>query len=232
MPIIIENETHWRTPDIRNLVSAAQRGGHGDTTRRVEVSVIYHILKVANRRPGGKRRTHHKVMQSDIDYTFKRGTKATKIVIRLPKAGPRVPHPVAMVAVAAASAAPTDSELLAPSETFWLANNLAILFWDSDRYAGSWPMELDKTMQASWGSRQPPFWSKPGEALICKVKDPTKDGTYLDFVAKKNAALGRAKTAIEKELRLIEAAKRRLKKAQDRKKTIEKSLASARARRK
>jgi len=225
MPIIIENETHWRTPDIKRLVTAALGAAGADMSRRRTIKVVYNIRKRKKKRTKSSKGPTISFV-GKVDYTLSIMTKETRVTLMMPKTGPRDLHSNAMVAIAAASAAPTDSALLSPKETFRLAHQLAYSFSGEASAATEQAILRD-----NFHSSMPPAWCDASKLLICKVKDPLKDGTYLAFVAKKETVVKRAETAIEKEVAAVEAAKRRLKSARDRKKKAEQALRSARERR-
>lgn len=248
MPLHIENETHWRTPDIQRLVKAAVVAARADPSRTRRVNVVYHTKKVA------KRKGRKTVPVSELGYDCEIKQRVTKITIKMPKNGPKDLHHNPMVAIAVAASLPADGTVLAPQETFWFANSLAYELCNEPGAcekdvevslygmpgAGGEPKtvlrptfdrEHNDDLEKTRGSLDPPAWADASKLLVFKVKDPLKDGTYLDFVKRKTTALKKAETAIEKETATIEAAKRRLKKARDRKKEIERSLKSAKERR-
>jgi hypothetical protein len=227
MPINIDNETHWRTPDIRSVVKESAAIAGIPDARVIKVNVTYNTKKVTSRRSRGRKT----VGVSHITYNFKSTKRQITLALMFPKNGPKEIHDVPMVAVAAAAAAPTSGDLLAASQTFWLANALADRFAREPGSGARRDDDLWELLVKDEKDWSPPSWTDASKLLVCKVKDPLKDGTYLDFVKKKTAALKRAETAIEKETAAIEAAKRRLKKAKERKKEIEKSLKSAKERR-
>lgn len=216
----ITNETHWRTEDIRTLIQACvDLSKH--KFKKIEVRVVYHQTRSTPRKKGGKSRvTQH----SNIAYSCSTLGRGLKLKVLLPKNGPRELHDVPMVAIAAASAAPTNGTLLAPSETFSFANELA---YD---LCTRIVRDIYKLGDAH-DSNLAPTWAPVEKFLICKVDDPKQDGTYLAFVKKKTTALKRAKSDVKREEKAIRDAQRRLKKAQERIKAIEKSLADAEARR-
>jgi len=224
VPIIIENETHWRTPDIKRLVTAALEAAGADMSRRRVIKVVYNIRKRVGRMKSSKGPTTSSI--SKVDYTYITTSKGVQVTLLMPKIGPKDLHSNAMVAIAAVAAAPTDATLLSPKETFRLAHRLAYHFSKESSSTTEQGSLLD-----NFHSTMPPAWCDASKLLICKVKDPLKDRTYLAFVAKKEAAVNRAKAAIESELATVEAAKRRLKSARERRKKAEQALRSARERR-
>lgn len=223
MPINIENDTHWRTPDLRRLVQAAIDASDMNKSRPVVVKAIYNVRRRKKRR-GSKSKTPSITSVSKLDVAIARRSRDTLVTFLLPKNGPRDIHSNAMVAIAASAGAPTAGSLLSASQTFCVAHRLVYEF-------SSHAFAVEEGFDDALGSDMPPAWADATKLLVCKVKDPKQDGTYLAFVSKKEVALTRAETAIEKEVATIEAAKRRLKKARTRMKDIEKSLRSARERR-
>jgi len=245
----IDNETHWREPDIRRLVKAALDAVEADPTRERKVKVIYNTRRRKKKR-GVKSKAPAVTSVSKVDYEVTIQKRVTKITIKLPKNGPKEIHSNPMVAIAASAGAPGPGTLLSPGETFRLAHGLAaelaeepdalmidvereINMFGSIRISVSRKKDRKRVREFDMnvGSDIPPAWADATKLLICKVKDPSQDGTYLAFVAKKETALKRAETAIERETAAVESAERRLKKAKERKKEIEKALRSAAERR-
>lgn len=225
MPIQVTNDTHWRTPDIKRLVKTSLTEAGADLTQTYKVEVSYNIRRRKKKR-ATKKRTKAPAVQhvSTADVTVEDCRGFDRIVLKLPKLGPRDSHDNPMVAIATEAAAPGEGDLLAASECFRIANWLINYFWNDVAKAGE-EYPIDHT------SSEVPAVGNAADFLLCKVKDPLQDGTYLDFVKKKEAQLKRAHTSIEKETANIEAAKRRLGAARKRVKEIEKSLKGARERR-
>ena len=48
--------------------------------------------------------------------------------------------------------------------------------------------ETNNLLSHHSGTDNPPLWGVPADLIITKYKDPKKDGTYLEFVAKKKKA--------------------------------------------
>lgn len=226
MPIYITNDTHWRTPDIKRLVKASLEAAAADLTQTYKVDVAYNVRrrkkKRATKKPTTKSPAVQQLSTADVTVNEKRGHDS--IEIKLPKLGPRDSHDNPMVAIATEAAAPGEGDLLAASECFRIANWLINYYWNDVAKAG-------KEYPIHHTSSEVPAGRDAADFLICKVKDPLQDGTYLDFVKKKEAQLKRAKTTIEKETATIEAAKRRMSAAKKRVKEIERSLKAARERR-
>ena len=217
----ITNDTHWRTEDICTLIQTCIDFSDENPVK-VKVEVVYNEYRSKPRKKGAKTRL---VQRSNIEFELSEVDRTPLFVkLKLPRNGPRELHDVPMVAIAAASAAPTDGTLLAPSETFKLANELVF-------HLSSYDHGRDNNLSDHWNSNLAPTWAPVEKFLICKVDDPMQDATYLAFVKKKTTALKRAKSDVKREEKALRDAQRRLKKAQDRIKAIEKSLADAEARR-
>lgn len=206
------NNTHWRTSDIKRFLHAL--------LDRVNVarSEVGSVLVEWQTRNASK-------------ATAKAGFDGDSIHIALylPKKGPKNHHKNAMLAVACAAAQTTDAEVLAFQEVFRMANVLAFKLVDEWCHAGT-VEDPDKILNAV-GTTSKPDWAPIETFQIQKYKDPLKDGTYLDFVKKKQKAISRAEKDVERETERIAAAQRRLKLAEERKKKAQKALKDARSRR-
>ena len=164
----------------------------------------------------------------------------TEITIFLPRRGSKDPHPVAMVALAASRAVAgvvdEDTTLLPFSDVFFLVNNLsyflaketAALYDDPDGKLD----ENRKRLFEDRGEVTPPSWADPSKLYIAKLKDKFKDATFLAFVKKRETYIKRCKSDIKREEKIIADATRRMKKAQQGKKTAELAIRNATERRK
>lgn len=227
MSLHVENETHWRTPDIKRLVGVCLDAADVDPDRKRKVTVVYNK----------KRRKAVSV----VDFEIEIRKKDTLLTIMLPKNGPKDPHSNGMIAIASAVAAPGPGELLAPSQTFWMAHYLAkefalepgalLIEVECDEDTRVTNRERFNELRRACGSDMPPVWANAADLLICKVIDPKKDGTYLAFIDKKERAIKRAENAIKKEEKAVVSANRRLKDAKERKKKAIKALKDAEERR-
>jgi hypothetical protein len=251
MTLKITNETHWRTPDIRRLVTACIEAADGCEDWKRSVDVIYHTKRRRKRR-NSKAKGPVLTSVSKVDYDVKVGKKSTKIILKLPKRGQKEIHSNPMIVIAVSAAAPGEGDLLSVSETFWMARGIAFaltrepdacmeeveeerkgMFGSPSKMVMTWVRDEKRwqMLAKDRGADTPPSWADAANLLICKVKDPKLDGTYLAFVKKKTTALKLAETAIKTETKLIKDAQRRLRAAKSRQKAITKSLANAAERR-
>jgi hypothetical protein len=212
MTIKIENETHWRTSDVKRIVDAALTAcGVDDEQDRdgFKFSVEWAPGPQASARARDVRNT-------------------TEVTILLPRRGPKDPHSNPMMALAiAALEADEGAVVLAGSESFRMANALATRI--------AMRMDISKerhdALHNASNSDMPPAWAPPETFVIQKFKDPKLDGAFRDFVAKKEKALTRADQDMKRAEAEAKQAMGRLKKAQSRKKAAERSLQAARERR-
>ena len=251
MSLTITNETHWRTSDIKRLVTACIEAADGCDDWKRSVDVIYHT-KRRRRRSNSRAKGPVVIAVSRVDYEVKHEEKITKITLKLPKKGKKEIHSNPMIVIAVSAAAPGEGALLSVSETFWLARGLAYeltcepdacmkeeevermgMMGQGRRMVTVTVRDYDKVhvFYKNRGIDTPPNWTDAANLLICKVKDPKLDGTYLAFVKKKTTALKLAETAIKTETKAVKDAQRRLRAAKARQKAITKSLADAAERR-
>ena len=80
-------------------------------------------------------------------------------------------------------------------------------------------------------SVNPPAWGDGTTLIITKYADPAKDGTLVDYVAKKNKQIDAAKGRVDKWETEFERSKRNLARAKKDLKGHERSLADAKKRR-
>jgi len=214
MPITIENETHWKSSDIRRIVRAAMAASDSDPSEDYLIQVHWQTLNAS---------------RSGVSVESLRD--CTRIRLWLPKRGPKSPHSNAMLALAAA-AIDANTTMLAISESYSIAHVLAYELYN---YDGSGVTAADdERWTALYEARlldTPPEWGDANKLIITKYKDPKKDGTYLEFVERRKREISRAEHDIERETGIMEKAKRRLKLAQARKTRAEKALKSAAERR-
>ena len=226
MPLHIENSTHWRTPDIRRLVNAAIKGAGADPKVSRKVVVTYNVTRVKGSK---KLKTKSRLVPlRDICFTASNTLNRGNVIIklRLPKIGPKDLHPNAMLCVALAASVDPDRTILAPGQTFWLANALAAMFSVVTGSTGDWATLIEQE-----NSMGVPTWAKPEDLFIYKVMDPLQDGTYLDFVAKKRTKLAQIEASLTEAEALIATTKLKLAKLNKKKIEIERSLKTARERR-
>ncbi len=162
MPLHIDNETHWRSSDIRRLVNACLNAAEADLSRKYKVVVIYNVR---HRKLRYKKSTMALTAISTIDLAVSIWPLDTFITIKLPKGGPRNIHSNPMVAIASSAAAPREGKLLSPSETYRLANNLAFMLSREDP-ANILMMDLCDGRK----SDMPPAWADAAKLLICKAR--------------------------------------------------------------
>jgi hypothetical protein len=228
MTLKIENNTHWRSSDIERIIRIAMKRADADSGETRNVGVKYQP------KAGGSR----------ISYIYNRVDGAKEgapgiLRINLPKRGPKRLHPNEMITLAAAAdiadaGIAADAAVLAVSDTYFLANALAYEFAKEALVLYEISNEMQQRyedLKPNARSVMPPDWCESSKLIVCKYKDPKKDGTYLDFVKKKKAAIKRAETDIAKAEGLLTTAKRKLKSAKDRKRKAEKALKDAAERR-
>jgi hypothetical protein len=207
--LTIDNSTHWKSTDILRIVRAARDEGGADPKRRRNVTVRWQTLNASQT-------DYHFVAQAD---------DSIEISIYLPKRGPKVQHRNALVALAAAGI-DADTTMLAVSDSYFLANALA---WEFSREMGD-PGKT-QSLQGMRQSTNPPGWGDGTTLIITKYADPAKDGTYLDYVAKKERAIGAVRIRVDKWETEFERAKRNLAQAKKDLRGHERSLADAKKRR-
>lgn len=212
MTIKIENETHWRTSDIKRIAHTALDACGADDPKD-RAGFVFTVEWA----PGPVAGVHAK----DV-------ADRTEVYIMLPRRGPKDPHPNPMMAIAiAALEADEGSVVLAGCESFRMANALAHRIGKRMNLEQA---QYDALLRAA-NSDMPPEWAPPKTFVIQKFKDPKLDGTFRDFVAKKEKALTRADQDMKRAEAEAKQAMGRLKKAQARKKAAERSLQAARDRR-
>lgn len=211
MPIDIENATHWRTNDLKRVLKAAFEAGGVKPDAKCSVSINW-----------TGQRAKVVVLNS--------GTNP-HMVIGLPRRGPKDPHRIPMMAVAlAAVEVPEGATVLPLAEVFRMANLVAYYCIKARQYDYD-PDHLTPFVEAAMTQDHPPKWAPVETFIVQKYADPTKDGTYQDFVRKKERLLRRAEQDIARYEKQMKAAEAKLKKAQARKRSVERSLQAARARR-
>jgi hypothetical protein len=209
--LTIENPTHWKSSDILRIVRAARDGAGADPKRRRHVTVKWQTRNA-----------------SQTSYQFRAQVSdpvQTDITIWLPKRGPKVPHPSALTALAAAGI-DSSTPLLAVSDSYFLANALA---WEFAREACNG--NLVSVLAPMKRSINPPSWGDGETLVISKYADPAKDGTFRDYVAKKEKAITAAQERIDKWTTELERSKRNLAHAKKDLKKHQTSLADAKKRR-
>jgi len=231
----IENATHWRTSDIKRVILLALThvGGDPNLPRKCRVGHATVRGKTISRTNRINIQRFDRV--KDIGNGFKTG----EIVIWLPRRGPRNYHHNPMVALAIATdiadaGITADTEVLAPSESYFLANCLAYEFaMERFNLGGGKPIaDVDfKGLEADRRSVLPPTWADSKALLICKYRDPMKDAAFLDFVSKKEETIRRAEADMEKIDDEIAKLQDRRKRAVARKTQAAKAIRDAKKRR-
>jgi len=202
MPIEIQNETHWRDDDILRLVKEAAKAAEAiDLVGRVAV------------RWSSRWR---------VD-TRNRSRREIEVEVCLPKRGPREDHPIPLISLASASIG-SDTLVLPSQVTYEVANCLATRLGLVVHGALCDPSLYD----AEW-SNMPPSWCP--DLIIRKNPDLTEDGTYKDFVKKREKEIASADRAIEKWEAKRDAAQRRVDTAIEKRRKAKLALASAKKRR-
>jgi hypothetical protein len=229
MSLHINNDTHWRTSDIKRIIQLALSEADADPGEDRKATIRY----------------QKKGKGSRVSYVYYQvnGTKPGDpgaLCVYLPKRGPKDTHPNAMVALAASRDMATagvdqDAVVLAVSDTYFLANAFAfefakeavLLYEDSD---GSMANKVSVLAQ-SRRSINAPSWCSSDKLFVCKYKDPRKDGTYLAFVKKKETAIKAATSRIENLEAEMASLKKKLTSARATKRRAEKALSAAKQRR-
>lgn len=231
MSLTIDNTTHWKSSDIERLIRAAMKEADADPKEPRNVIVRYQKApkKKTRKQPKRKAKPHGTLL-------YKRITEHNEIGVLelfLPKKGPKDLHPNAMVTLAAATAIAdagidADTTVLAVSVSFFIANALVyrLALEVSNSYEDT-DGKLKKKLVSLVGSQesfQRPAWGALDRFFLTKYKDPKLDGTYLDRVKKKKAAIKRAETSIGKAEKALKAAQKWLRDTKAKKKAAEKSL--------
>jgi hypothetical protein len=200
------NTTHWRSSDIKRVVEAAVVAA-GPTDTKYVVYVMW--------ARGSEASVAHFTLGDMV-----------RLVIHLPRRGPKNHHDNPMLAIALSAAIPVDGTVLAMRESFRVANVVGhfVAVFSHDKN-GPTKLRPDVSIDAQ------PTWAPIETFVIRKYKDPKLDGTYRDFVAKKEKALKRAEQDMERAEAEVKAAQGRLRKAKARKVAAAKSLKAARERR-
>ena len=170
---------------------------------------------------------------SRVSFQFIRdvSTEGDFIVrLLLPRKGPKVHHHNPLVAIAAASI-DTSTDMLAVSDSYFIANVLAYSFLRAGQEDQSIRDAKMPELEPMRRSTNPPAWGDGTKLIITKYADPLKDGTYRDFVKDKEHKLMLAKEREEKYAVAMAAAEKNLARARRDIKKIEKALADAKARR-
>jgi hypothetical protein len=209
MSVTIENETHWRSQDILRVVRSAVDASKSAHNYHVEVKWS----------KGGKSTVYRHI-------TTVAPVKTVRLSLWLPRRGHRDQHRNPMMAVALAASLPDGETLLSMQAAFEIANIIGhYVATDTDDAACVTRLNPNLSIDSQ------PLWAPIETFFIRKYRDPKKDGTYLDFVKKKERVLLRATRDMKHAEADMEAAQKRLKKAEARKRAAEKSLQDARARR-
>jgi hypothetical protein len=212
--LTIENETHWKSSDILRIVRAARDEAGADPKRYRHV-----IVKWQKRNASQTSYRYVPVVDSASER------RSAEIHIWLPKKGPKVPHPSALVALGAAGI-DSATPLLAVSDSYFLANALA---WEMSRRVDDQQKEHElATMRRSVN---PPPWGDGETLVISKYADPARDGTFVDYVSKKEKAIEKAQARVDKWETEFERAKRNLAKAKKDLRAEQRSLTDAKKRR-
>jgi len=196
---VVQNDTHWKSSDLLRLVrAAAATAGH---MKDIEICVMW---------------------DSRTDWeTHPVDSLGDRIFIYLPKRGPKVQHPNALVALAAAKI-PSTTQMLAVSESFYLANSI---YYSLATIVGKSP-----NPQLRW-SNNPPTWWTGDPLVITKYADPAKDGTYQVFLDKNQQEQEAIMARINKWQAEKARAEKNLKRAQRDLRKAKASLRAAKTRR-
>jgi len=199
--LTVENETHWRTADILNIIRQALTSAGALASRKTEVLILFGMA---------------------TNYSFTHHRWGRKIKIWLPKRGPKLTHTNPMIALAAAGIE-VGTTLLAVQDSFFLAN---ALYWEFCQECGN----TAHLRSSKKHSTNPPSWTQAESLIITKYKDPAKDAGFLalkadceekiasaqarvnkwDAEAKKaNKLLKRAKKDLNEQTRRLREAKKR-----------------------
>lgn len=214
MPIDIENKTHWRTSDVTRIVRSALAEAGVAEDERVAVWVEW--------------------CKGPVAKVFHIFNKKHTLTIGLPRRGPTVPHSNPMLSVALSAVdTPKDAALLAFSETFRLANNIAYIVADARRFVSGVASaeRADRLALAASKPDQQPTWAPVETFMVQKYKDPKKDGTYIDFVLSKERKIAFLDKQIEKADAMVAEWQAKRKRFALKKAAAEKSLRLARERR-
>lgn len=211
--LTIENDTHWKTQDIRRIVRAAMNEAEADVKQPRHVNVEW--------QPKGSRVSYRFVGHTDTD--------GPTITISLPRKGPARLHHNALIALAAAGI-DTDTPMLAVSDSYFLANALAFEFAEEQRLKHG---ELEKSLDLKPYKRStdPPGWADCTKLVITKYADPMKDGTFVEYERKKALEIASAEMRIDKHQASVAQAQRLLTRAKRDKKKAQDALSAAKKRR-
>jgi len=213
----ITNGTHWRTSDIKRVMKSVLDRFNMPMSEVEEVAVEWQTGNASK-------------ASVKVDWPSASGSTTIPCVrLFLPKRGPKDHHQNAMLSIACSASQDPNAEVLAFQEVFRFVNILAFRLVDEWCIGGS--VDRPQDIQSAVGTTAKPDWAPVETFQIAKYKDPLKDGTYLDFVAKKQKELRRAEADIERETANMETARHRIKLAEQRKKAAEKALRDAKARR-
>jgi uncharacterized small protein (DUF1192 family) len=205
--LTVENETHWKTSDIKRIIRSAINAAEADPKRPRQVKVTWQTK--------GSRVSYR--------FTNRHDPEGSKIFIYLPRKGPKLLHHNALIALAAAGIA-AETPMLAVSDSFFLANALA---WELSREVGMGDIALKVLSR----STAPPSWTNSTTLIITKYADPKKDGTFVAFSKRKLKDIASADERIAKWQAELERAKKNLARAKKDKKKAATALAAAKKRR-
>ena len=201
MGIDIKNETHWRTRDIKRLVIKAAEAS-GTEDYWKTVNVTY---------------------SAGAHEWWNCHLRKSLIRIMLPKRGVSGSHPNPLVALAAA-AIDSKTPILPVQQTYALANGLA---WSMARLGGT--DRVDGPLADAATSNMPPAWAP--DIYIAKYADPLKDGTFVEFAAKKQKEIAKQQAIIDTWTERLNEAQEKIQVARAKQKKAKRSLANAKARR-
>ena len=214
--LTFENETHWKTSDVRRIVQAAAAEAQTDPKRRRVVRIRWQIKGS---------RVSYRVTGVDLN------SEETKVEIFLPRKGPKALHHNALIALAAAGI-DADTPMLAVSDSYFVANALAFEFSkEAVRLGAVDDNSKVKELEPQKRSTDPPPWADATKLVITKYADPVKDGAYVVFKEKKEAEIEAAQVRIDKYQAAVNKAERLLKRAKKDKKSAQDALAAAKKRR-
>ena len=199
--LTVENETHWKTTDVKRIVRAAMDAAGSDATKK-------RTLKIKH----------------GAESSFYVNESKGVVEVSLPKRGPSAPHPNQLIALAAAGI-DSATPILAVQDSFFLANGLAWAF------AKQGKLPTFKSLIPNKRSSNPPPWANGSAFIITKYADPARDSTFKAFVEKGEAKIQSALERVDKWQEEATRAQKNLKRAQRDLKAAEKSLSDAKKRR-
>jgi len=223
--LTFENKTHWRTSDFQRLVRAAREAVGYEAPLGIVIEF-------------GKRKPIPWIKMNKVVGHTKRPVPYQRMAFQVMKRGPKDPHPIAMLAMAASYAVKDevteDTTLLAFSDVYYLANYFAYLLArhraETEELSDEELGRMQK-FRSNGGEITCPSWIAPEKLFVAKYRDPKKDATYLSFLKKKEVLIKK----LDKEIKDLEGLTVRTKKKiatrRRKKSAAEKTIQAAKARR-